>query len=37
MTAPWRMVTRRNKYVLIEDAYRLYYAREKFYPETLKK
>ena len=37
MTAPWRMVTRKNKYVLIEDAYRLFYAREIFYPETLKK
>ena len=37
MTAPWRMVNRRNKYVLIEDAYRLFYAREEFYPETLKK
>jgi len=37
MTAPWRMVEKRNKYMLIEDAYRLFYAREEFYPETLKK
>jgi len=37
MTAPWRMVTKRNKFVLLEDAYRLYLAREQFYPETLKK
>ena len=37
MTAPWVFTTKDKQYCLMDDAYRLYYAREVFYPETLKK
>ena len=35
MTVPWVRTTKERQYRIIDDAYRLYYAREKFYPETL--
>lgn len=37
MTAPWMMTTRNHYYTLLDDAFRLYTAREELYPETLKK
>lgn len=37
MTASWMSTTRMHSYTLLDDAFRLYYAREEFYPETLKK
>ena len=35
MTAPWFMTTEDNKLSLMNDAYRLYAGRKKYYPETL--
>ncbi|MBO5938899.1 MAG: Tat pathway signal protein [Clostridia bacterium] len=35
MTAPWIMTTRENRFRLLDDADRLFVAREKLYPETL--
>ena len=37
MTVPWVRTTRDRQYRIMDDAYRLYCAREKFYPETLEK
>ena len=35
MTAPWKFTCARDKFVLKDDAYRLYLARKEIYPETL--
>lgn len=35
MTAPWVFTKNQDRYRLMDDAYRLYLAREKLYPETL--
>ena len=37
MTVPWVRTIKEKQYRIMDDAYRLYYAREVFYPETLKK
>ena len=37
MTVPWVRTTKERQYTIIDDAYRLYYSRGIFYPETLKK
>lgn len=36
LTIPWCHTTRANQYVLINDAYRFYLARQSVYPDTLK-
>lgn len=36
MVAPWLPTRKGDKHALINDAERLYYARKKWYPETLK-
>ena len=35
MAAPWLMTTREDRFRLLDDAERLYAARQKLYPETL--
>ena len=35
MTVPWVRTTKERQYRIMDDAYRLYSAREHFYPETL--
>ena len=37
MTVPWVRTTKERQYTIIDDAYRLFYARGEFYPETIKK
>ena len=35
MTAPWYMTTEQNRFLLLNDAELLYFARKAIYPETL--